>query len=180
MSDLRKGALCPACEKGQLRVTKKDLLFTYKDQSKKFKKEKVYQCDLCDYEALNKQETQRVDRILTDFRRCIDGLLTSDQLCRIRESLGRNKKSMAKLLSVNPKTIGRYENGKITQSEQIDKLYRIIGALPAAVRILDSRKGIYVVHEPKKTRYNLRLTQHYHLTADNYSILDGARHGKAA
>lgn len=69
MSDLRKGALCPACEKGKLKVTKRDLTFAYKQESKKLKNQTVYQCALCDYEALSQEDNQKIDKILTDFRR---------------------------------------------------------------------------------------------------------------
>ena len=131
MSNLRKDQLCPACQTGKLDEARKDLIFKYRNRSKKFHNEKVFKCNICDYEALSIEANKGVEKELTDFRRKIDGLLTSDQLRRIRESLGLNKKRMAELLSVNAKTIGRYENGKVTQSEQIDKLYRFLHRFPS-------------------------------------------------
>ncbi len=51
--------------------------------------------------------------------------------------MGLNKKSMAKLLSVNEKTVGRYENGKVTQSAQVDKLYRVLQVTPFLAKIIE-------------------------------------------
>jgi len=136
MSTLKNGDLCPVCEKGRLREIKKDLVFSYKNSSKKFRNESVFKCNVCDYEALPREANRRIEKELTDFRRNINGLLLSDQLKAIRKSLGLNVKKMAKLLSVNEKTVGRYENGKITQSEQIDKLYRILHKFPSTTNIL--------------------------------------------
>ncbi len=136
MFDLKKGVLCPQCEKGKLDVIVKGLIFNYKARSKKFPNEKIFKCDLCDYEGLAYNENERIEKKLTDFRRCIDGLLSCDNLILIREELGLNKKEMAKLLSINEKTIGRYENGKVTQSEHMDKLYRVLQAFPSAVSVL--------------------------------------------
>jgi len=129
---LKNDSICPVCEKGKLREKKKDLVFNYKNELKKFENETVYECNLCSNEILPKDADAKIEKGLTDFRRGINGLLLSDQLKAIRESLSLKKNEMAKLLSVNEKTVGRYENGKITQSEQIDKLYRILQIFPSA------------------------------------------------
>jgi len=153
MFNLKRGQLCPACQKGKLDEARKDLLFKYRNRTKKFQNEKVFKCNICDYEGLSLETNKRIEKELTDFRRKIDGLMTSDQLKRIRESLGLNKKRMAELLAVNAKTVGRYENGKITQSEQIDKLYRFYHRFPPGVAI--TRGGgfdfIYVKVPPADT-----------------------------
>jgi len=133
---LGNGSLCPVCEKGKLKEIKKDLVFKYKNRSKRFEGETVFECDLCNHEIVSQEANRRIEKELTDFRRNINGLLLGDQLKAIRKSLGLNIKKMAKLLSVNEKTVGRYENGKITQSEQIDKLYRILQKFPSAANIL--------------------------------------------
>ena len=90
---------------------------------------------MCEFEGLSKASSRRIEAKLTDFRRSIDGLLTGDHLKKIRIQLGLNIKTMAWLLSVNSKTIGRYENGRITQSRQIEKLYRIFEMCPSIVRM---------------------------------------------
>ncbi len=132
MSALRNKDLCPICEKGKLKEIKKDLIFSYKGRPKRFENETIFECNLCSYEILSQEVNKRVEKELTDFRRSINGLLLGDQLKAIRESLNLKKNELAKLLSVNEKTVGRYENGKITQSEQIDKLYRILQVFPSA------------------------------------------------
>ena len=133
MFNLKKGGMCPACQKGKLDEVKKDLIFTYKKKQKDFQNVKLFKCELCDYEGLTKTANEHIEKELTDFRRGVDGLLTSDQLKQIREGFGFYKKDMASILSVNAKTVGRYENGKITQSHQIDKLYRVFQKFPSAV-----------------------------------------------
>lgn len=174
MLDVGKGKVCPQCEQGKLGVTKKNLRFTYKGKAKLFRNMKLFKCNVCDYEALSAADTKAVDKALTDFRRSIDGLLTGSQLERIRKSLSRNKKRMAKLLGVNEKTIGRYENGIITQSEQIDKLYRILGAYPAAAKIIDLRERLVDIKTVEST-YNptSRFGPRYNLIADDYSKFMG-------
>lgn len=134
MFKLAKGSICPQCEKGRLKEIKKDLRFEYKEREKIFSKEKVLVCNLCNYEGLTRDTSSRIEKELTDFRRSVTGLLTSDQMKAIREGLGLNKKEMAVLLALNEKTVGRYESGKITQSDQIDRLYRIYKKYPSIAR----------------------------------------------
>ena len=135
MSILKKGELCPACQNGKLDKIIKDIVLTYKKKQKVLKSKKVFKCELCDFEGLTKKSSRDIEKGLTDFRRDVDGLLSSDQLKQIRQRLGLNKKKMAWLLSVNAKTIGRYESGKITQSHQIDRLYQLFDIYPEAVSI---------------------------------------------
>ena len=67
MFTLRKGHLCPVCEKGKLEEERKALSFVYKDRSKKFPNQKVYACNVCDYEGLTRADNERIEKILTDF-----------------------------------------------------------------------------------------------------------------
>ncbi len=66
--EVKNGSICPVCEKGRLREIKKDLVFTYKNNSKTFKDEMVFKCSVCDYEALSREANKRVEKELTDFR----------------------------------------------------------------------------------------------------------------
>lgn len=165
MFNIKRDGLCPSCEKGQLREAKKDLLFTYKDRSKKLAVEKILICSLCKYESFTKSDNDRIERILADFRRGVDGLLSCEELQKIREKLGLNKKMIARILSVNEKTIGRYENGKVKQSEQVDKLYRILRAMPSAISIIDPAFSSEIHgNKPEhiiKTSYNSRPANPY-------------------
>ncbi|MBW2033949.1 MAG: type II toxin-antitoxin system MqsA family antitoxin [Deltaproteobacteria bacterium] len=175
MYELKNGTLCPLCERGKLLEEKKDLVFSYKESKKCFENERAFVCDVCGYEGLSPEANKRIEKELTDFRRSVDGLLSCAELKSIREELGLNMKEMAKLLSVNEKTIGRYENGKVTQSKHMDKLYRVLRAFPSAVSALEP--GIIIsnykyesgVMTREKSSYNPKLKNGYHF-ADDYSF----------
>ena len=176
MFTLRKGRLCPVCERGRLQEARKALSFVYKGRSKKSPNQKVYTCNVCDYEGLTRTNNEQIEKSLADFRRIIDGLLSCDTLKSIREGLGLNKKSMAKLLSVNEKTVGRYENGKVTQSAQVDKLYRVLEAFPHIVAIIEPdavafRSGFHsLVVETEEEHYSPEPANGYHYQTDIYDL----------
>ncbi len=178
MYELKNGILCPLCEKGKLIEEKKDLVFKYKESVRNFENERAFVCDICEYEGLSPEANKRIEKELTDFRRSVDGLFSCAELKSIRENLGLNKKEMAKLVSVNEKTIGRYENGKVTQSEHMDKLYRVLKAFPSAVKFMEPGVTIssYQFHFSTVTvqgsSYIPKLEKGYHFSkADDYSFV---------
>jgi len=126
MATTQKDGLCPECETGRLKEIKKNLSFTYKGRSMQFSQMSVLSCPVCGHERLSERASARVDRELTDFRKSIDGLLSSHELRQIRLKLKLKIKDIARLLSLDPKTVGRYENAKKTQSGRVDILYRHI------------------------------------------------------
>jgi len=188
MLELKKGVVCPQCEEGKLRELKKDLKFNYKGDFKVFPNETVLTCSVCDYEGLTSKANKKIEKDLTDFRRSIEGLLSSDEMKYIRENLCLNKKQMAELLALNDKTIGRYECGKIIQSQQIDKLYRIYIKHPSIVKqafpspvtfrfhVVAEVKSCEVGHNSSspKNKYT------YSTKSSPQSILWGAEYAKAA
>ena len=146
----RKGARCPQCEKGKLLVESKGWSFAYKNRSKKFPNQKTFGCNVCDYECLTSADYERIEKILADFRRSIDNLLPCETLESIRRNLGLNKKLMSVLLSVNEKTVGRYENGKVTQSAQVDKLYRVLQTSPSFAKIIEPKIDVQRLSFPSR------------------------------
>jgi putative zinc finger/helix-turn-helix YgiT family protein len=174
MYELKNGILCPLCDKGKLLEEKKDIVFRYKERKKNFENERAFVCDLCGYEGLSPEANKRIEKELTDFRRSVDGLFSCAELKSIREGLGLNKKEMAKLLSVNEKTIGRYENGKVTQSEPMDKLYRVLKAFPSAAKALEPSVMISDYQNrnrakiTEKSSYNPKSKNGYYFADDYY------------
>lgn len=70
--EMKTGSFCPLCEKGKVREIRKDLVFTYKDSPKKFRDERVFQCSVCDFEALPQEANKRVEKELTGFRQLLN------------------------------------------------------------------------------------------------------------
>jgi len=149
----QKGDLCPLCERGKLQEKRKNVEFNYKGKTKTFENERVLICNLCQYESLSPETNKRIEKDLSDFRRSVDGLLTSDRMRSIREKLGLNKIRMAALIAVNEKTVGRYECGKVTQSPQVDMLYRIFAEFPEVVRFLSEDYSLFQITAIQKSQY---------------------------
>ena len=68
--------------------------------------------------------------------RDIDGLLSADELRRIRAKYKFKQTDMEKMLSTGEKTWTRWERGKVPQGKAADKLLRIMSRDPKVARRL--------------------------------------------
>ena len=138
------GCMCPACEVGTLSLVERDLEFEYKDE-KLLLTRKVWECSACQESFLQAKDKPEVEKILTDRRRRVDGLLISEEITDVREQLHLTTAEFAKILRISEKDIAYYESGRYTQSYELDDVFRILRAYPEAINVLkqdskDARK----------------------------------------
>lgn len=132
---IQNGMLCPVCELGNLAAVNKNLSFNYKGNETVINSN-VYVCPECAEECLEPDDQKAIDKKLTAVRRQIDGLLSPDEIRKIRKKFGYTQVAFADFLHVGEKNFARYENGKTTQSRSMDNLLRILNHSPIAIEIL--------------------------------------------
>lgn len=71
-----------------------------------------------------------------------DGLLSAEDLRRIRLKYAFRQTDLEAMLSVGPKTWTRWERGKVPQSKAADTLIRVLAEDPEVARGLMERAGI--------------------------------------
>ncbi|GBE41723.1 antitoxin MqsA [bacterium BMS3Bbin09] len=126
----KKGDNCPVCSKGSLSEQVITEEFEYKRKKIQVPNYHVFSCNNCKEELVSPKTIRETEKILTDFRRRIDGLLTSSEIKDIRKKIGKTQTEMSSKFGVSPKTFARYENGQVTQSKSMDILLRIININP--------------------------------------------------
>jgi HTH-type transcriptional regulator/antitoxin MqsA len=132
----RTGSICPACVTGRLKATEKNLEFEYKGEKVVVADQKVFACNVCPEEFMNCTQSRKLEKLLTDHRRRVDHLLTSEEIKAIRTSLGFSQTAMAKILGVGEKNFARYETGQVTQSRITDHFLRAIDRHPFILEII--------------------------------------------
>lgn len=138
---------CPICGEGPMVKREKDEVFSYKGQSKIIPNYPVHECDICGEELVEAADSKRFEKVLTDFRRSVDGLLTSDEIKEIRKSFGYTQKSFAKFLEVGEKNFARYERGAAAQSRSMDHLLRILRECPFTINVIDGKNKQYSMNQ---------------------------------
>ncbi len=127
---------CPICGEGNLTEISKTEIFEYKRQYKTIDNFIVLKCSFCEEEIVPETSIKLSEKKIRDFHREVDGLLTSKQIKKIRESYGFTQDSFSEILGVGKKTFARYENCTVTQSRTADHLLRVIEVFPDVLDII--------------------------------------------
>jgi len=127
---------CPICDAGGLKREVIEETFTYKEKSIKVPDYVVYRCAECGEGIVDKDTLKKTWKVLGDFYREVDGLLTGPQIKRIRKKLEFTQEQMAEVLGGGLKAFARYESGRVCQSRAMDNLLRILDAKPDDVKVL--------------------------------------------
>jgi len=148
---LQEGMLCPVCDEGLLGLPQEKIEFTYKNHITEVESDTL-NCSVCGESFVVSPSERELEKILTDERRKVDGLLTSDEIRTIRLSLGFTQVDFAKTLGVGKKNFARYENGQATQGRSMDNLLRILKEHP---EMLDT-----LIHIQDKNEISPEITFH--------------------
>lgn len=99
-------------------------------------------CAACENISYRGAQASEHERAVAAALRQMQGLLSPEELSRIRAKYRLKQTDMESMLSTGPKTWTRWERGKITQSRATDKLIRAIADDPDLARRLMVDAGV--------------------------------------
>jgi HTH-type transcriptional regulator/antitoxin MqsA len=99
----------------------------------------ILECGACGEAVVQRESARQAEKMLRDFGRGVDGLLTAADIKRIRRKLHLTQEQMAQVLGGGLKGFARYENGQVIQSRAMDNLLRILDRFPES---LDALPGV--------------------------------------
>lgn len=126
---------CPICD-GNLSRKVTDETFTYKGKNKTIPDYVTYTCKQCGESIVDPKTLKESGKILKDFQREADGLLTGVEIKKIRAKLNLTQEQMARILGGGLKAFARYETGTICQSTAMDNLLRILDEYPNVINVI--------------------------------------------
>jgi HTH-type transcriptional regulator/antitoxin MqsA len=93
-------------------------------------------CASCGEEFYTGAQAREADRKVVEVRRLREGLLSGENVKKIRQALGMSQSSLEKALGIGAKTIVRWENGTSVQSRLMDSMLRLVAFNPDNLRLL--------------------------------------------
>lgn len=132
----KQGDACPLCGSGRLSEKVVEEHFSYKGHSLVVPDYCIMECPACGEAVVDKDSARRTEKMLKDFGRQVDGLLTATDIKRIRRKLHLTQEQMATVLGGGLKGFARYENGQVVQSRAMDNLLRILDRFPESLDLL--------------------------------------------
>ncbi|HHF3183987.1 TPA: type II toxin-antitoxin system MqsA family antitoxin [Vibrio alginolyticus] len=126
---------CSICEEGNLQPHVGHNLVDYKGHQKELDIH-YSECDCCGSEITVPAQSRANKRLMTEFKKQVDGLLTGKELRELRLGFGLTQADAAKVFGGGPVAFSKYEADDVAQSEAMDKLLRLAQALPKAYAYL--------------------------------------------
>lgn len=131
--------LCPICGEGHVTSHVEMVESEYKRQTKALALH-YRMCDTCHADFAGAPESKLNKRGVIAFRKAVDGLLTGDEICAIRDKYKITQGQAARLFGGGPVAFSKYENDDVAQSESMDTLLRLVRRSTEAFWVLVDEK----------------------------------------
>lgn len=135
-----KAQKCPVCGAGSLQKKIGTESFEYKGETKTIPNYVTYACSECGEAIVDSATLKESGKILKDFQREVDGLLTGQQIKAIRMKLGLTQEQLADIVGGGMKSVARYESAHVCQSKGMDNLLRILAAYPETLKVIQKKR----------------------------------------
>ena len=132
---------CPVCGVGTLKKEVGSKTFEYKDETTIIPNYITYKCHECGEAIVDKGTLKESGRILKDFKRKVEGLLTAEEIKNIRRKLNLTQEEMAEILGGGLKSFTRYESSHVCQSRGMDNLLRILDSYPFTLNVIQKNEA---------------------------------------
>ena len=173
---------CPICGVGTLKKKVGGETFEYKGMPITIPDYITYKCDECGEAIVDKTTLKESGKILKDLQRKVDGLLTGEEIKRIRKKLNLTQEVMAEILGGGLKSFARYETGQVCQSRGMDNLLRILDAYPFTMGVIKNiqRRKLSLYKESKVIDFEeyKTLKKSYKVKTEEFSVrIEGVAYG---
>ena len=131
---------CPFCQDGMLERTVILETYTYKHHSIEVQQPGEW-CNICGEGIMNGEDLKATEQRIRDFQAQVDGLLTSQDIRRIRKKLKLTQKQAAEVFGGGPNAFSRYEHGEATPLRSTINLLRLLDNHPEQLQELMLNKS---------------------------------------
>ena len=137
---MEKGrALCDECGRGHFATLVAPRRVPFRGVEYMVADAEYEQCDVCGYVYFTHAQLAELQRKAATQARRDQGLLTPDEIKRLRAKLGLKQTELEMILDVSPKTVTRWERGVVFQNRTADKFMRLLIACPEILDVI--RRG---------------------------------------
>lgn len=98
-------------------------------------------CSACQADPVMADQIRQNQILIADTKRRSDGLLTGDEIRKIRERLGLTQIAAASVFGGGSNAFSKYERGEVLQSFAMDRLLRVAIDLRQVMSLLASYSG---------------------------------------
>ena len=137
--------VCPICD-GEIKREEKKVTYRYKEHTRDIVQSGEY-CTQCHEGFLSPKDLKISQKSISDFRREIDNLLTTDEIRAIRKRLKLTQEGASSIFGGGVRAFHKYETGENTQSRPLDILLKLIDRGKVTI---DDIESLYIIPQINK------------------------------
>lgn len=128
---------CPLCGEKSYSHKIKKVQLTYKGNTILYK-QPGYWCDSCNEGVIESGDRKATQKQLMEFRSSIDGLLTPDEIKRIRKKLKLTQRGASQQFGGGVNAFNRYEKGETQIYRATSQILRLLDKDPSQLKELQN------------------------------------------
>ena|SRR3990167_9547183 len=126
---------CHACKKGTMKHRVKMQTFTYKDKSVTLEQPGMW-CNSCNEGILSGEDIAKSEKAFDKFKSKVDGLLSPDEIRRIRKDvLNLTQEQAGKIFGGGKNGFSRYERGETKPLPAVSNLLKLLERHPEDLKL---------------------------------------------
>ncbi|MBS0358932.1 MAG: type II toxin-antitoxin system MqsA family antitoxin [Proteobacteria bacterium] len=133
---------CPFCGNKTYYHQVKPMTLNYKKEKKITLDQPGYWCDSCKEGVIGGQDRKATQKQLQAFRAKVDGLLSPDEIKKIRKKLKLSQKQASVLFGGGVNAFSRYEQGEIAIYRATSQLLKILDKHPEQLCEIVENKSV--------------------------------------
>jgi HTH-type transcriptional regulator / antitoxin MqsA len=132
---------CPVCERGYLTPDAYEDEFQHNGAKLLVHGLERHRCSECNATPILTDQIRRNQAKIANAKREFDALLTSEEILQIRGMLGLSQADAARVFGGGNNAFSKYERSEVIQSVPMDRLLRLVRAMPELVHLLAHMAG---------------------------------------
>lgn len=145
---------CVICGRGPIREIERDWHIRVKETDLIVPGDRITHCESCGEDFYTGAQAQASDRRLADVRRRNEGLLTGEEILKVRQAASLSQAQLEAALGVGAKTVVRWENGTAVQSKAADDVLRLIALDRDNLRFLAEIRDVDFSERVEQKKYS--------------------------
>lgn len=117
---------CPICD-GNIKREERSISYKYKEHARDILQVADY-CTECNEAFLSPKDLKNSQKAISNFKREIDSLLTTDEVKAIRKELNLTQEAASSIFGGGVRAFHKYETGENIQSRPLDILLKLLNS----------------------------------------------------
>ena len=161
--------ICPICESSRFDERHKAESFKYKSRIFELDAIEYSKCVKCVFELVTPRQLKKNESRIKDQYRRIDGLLTGEEIRKIREKYKLTQEAAAIIFGGGANAFSKYERGEVIQSTSMDRLLRSVREDERMFEIILEKSGFSKARTFAKKRSTGYVVVSTELRTESYS-----------